>query len=313
MSHSFDKSILDQWNHLCFLWESWPENDQETRTGMKIYHEGILSKESSVDIQNSDFKSVSNEGALILGQDSDIFVIGGGFDESQAFSGLLTQVEVWNSALSSEEILDIANCSNESTREVDKIVDWSQEDLWLQNGVNFSQIEDLASLCQQENEVLTKLAWLERANFNNFKALCDAVDGKIPEISQNAQEAQLLFASNEKLLTNLGSSVCYGQGKSFWSSVKKCDFDDSIWCNIYTPNATVQGVDGAGADNCSFVNEDGLSTELCEHEGPCGLCDLLEEDRKMFKLRGVCQSDFIKKYDYQYNIKGVEMNRPYLK
>ena len=55
-----------------------------------------------------------NEGALIIGQENDN-IYGGFFDITQAFSGKLTQTEIWNTILPPKEIEKIASCKQEST------------------------------------------------------------------------------------------------------------------------------------------------------------------------------------------------------
>ena len=57
-------------------------------------------------LKENDFLPILRKGIIILGQEQDAF--GSFFDENQAFSGELAQVEMWSVLLDSQSIKAIA-------------------------------------------------------------------------------------------------------------------------------------------------------------------------------------------------------------
>jgi hypothetical protein len=60
-------------------------------------------------------------GVFLLGQEQDI--IDGAFDENQAFSGRVTEVEMWKTVLSQRSILNLAKCLNEEST-LEQVNNW---------------------------------------------------------------------------------------------------------------------------------------------------------------------------------------------
>ena len=52
--------------------------------------------------------TIHGGGSLVLGQEQDS--VGGGFDASQSFQGMLTNVNVWSFALPEPAIMDMSKC-----------------------------------------------------------------------------------------------------------------------------------------------------------------------------------------------------------
>ena len=87
----------DKWHHVCITWES-------TRGVIQVYKDGIL-KNSSIGFKPG--KSIAPFGIWIIGQEQDRY--GGGFQINDAFRGYLTDVNIWDRVLKTNEILTLAN------------------------------------------------------------------------------------------------------------------------------------------------------------------------------------------------------------
>jgi len=88
---------LNTWDYVTLTWDS--------ITGTLIlYRNGILEAQSI----HQQGVSISSSGYLVLGQEQDTY--GGTFNSSQALHGSLDNIQIWNTALSQEEIQQYMNC-----------------------------------------------------------------------------------------------------------------------------------------------------------------------------------------------------------
>ncbi|XP_063284951.1 neuronal pentraxin-2 [Pelobates fuscus] len=88
-----------KWHHLCITWT--------TRDGL---WEAFLDGEKLGSGENlAPWHPIKPGGILILGQEQD--TVGGRFDATQAFVGELSQFNIWDRVLKSDDIGNIANCS----------------------------------------------------------------------------------------------------------------------------------------------------------------------------------------------------------
>jgi hypothetical protein len=82
-----------QWHHIAVTWRS---SDGQTQ----LYKDSVLSFTGTLAAGTT----ITGGGSLVIGQEQDS--VGGGFDVTQAFLGLMDEVAIYNRALSSTEILD---------------------------------------------------------------------------------------------------------------------------------------------------------------------------------------------------------------
>ena len=101
------------------------------------------------------------KGNLVLGQEQDS-VLGGLFDASQAFSGKLAQVEIWDVELSETDIENLANCKIETVKESNRVVSWMSEK-WEIHNVTIVETS-LENLCKP-NPMMNQLVYLRLENF----------------------------------------------------------------------------------------------------------------------------------------------------
>ncbi len=72
---------------------------QGTHRSIESYYETLLSLQNileTVTMMKESYLNLNNRGSLVLGQEQDGLLTGGFFDQEQAFSGQMTQVEMWS-------------------------------------------------------------------------------------------------------------------------------------------------------------------------------------------------------------------------
>ena len=113
---------------------------------------------------------------MIVGQEQDgLPFFDPVFDKKQGFSGLLTQIELWNTQLTSYEIRDIATCKMASLRPQNQVITWKSNAWQATRETNFSDIS-IEKLCQK-NLVLNQFIWPSRIDFYSFNNFCRTIDG----------------------------------------------------------------------------------------------------------------------------------------
>jgi hypothetical protein len=84
-------------HHVCVTWES-------SSGDFKVYKDGAVVK-TLVNVENG--TQIKDGGTRVIGQDQDS--LGGGFQAKDSFKGILTEVNIWNRFLGSDEIESFAN------------------------------------------------------------------------------------------------------------------------------------------------------------------------------------------------------------
>ena len=98
------------------------------------------------------------------------------FDKQQGFSGLVTQVELWNIILSESEIISLAQCEILSLKSQNRVVTWeSEDDVWIARQVNFIEVP-IKNLCKP-NLMIDNLVWPKAIDFQTFNSYCSTIDG----------------------------------------------------------------------------------------------------------------------------------------
>ena len=111
---------------------------------MKLYYDGNLVKENRVKVE--EITPIFHTGAFILGQENDQLLYGGSFDAQQAFSGKMSQVEVWSKEVSSNDIKNMALCNIATLEDESKIISWEVEK-WQKYEVDLVEVS-LQSFCK---------------------------------------------------------------------------------------------------------------------------------------------------------------------
>ena len=148
----------------------------------------ILFPAEKVIPSEAEFLPLKTDGVMIFGQEQDS--LGGFFDENQAFSGELSQVELWSIQLDSATIAALANCEQETAFVQSRVVAWNRTlDEWSIKNVEKSSMQ-LESLCKPRI-LQDYLIWAEPVTYQQISDYCRRLDGILPEISENSPLAQV--------------------------------------------------------------------------------------------------------------------------
>ena len=261
------------------------------------------------------FQPIPNEGVLIVGQESDKLRYGGGFNALQAFSGKITQFEIWNKALSPNDIETLAKCQNASVLEANRIVTWLS-DQWINNNVDIVEVP-LPELCQ-ENPTLDKVVWPDLINYYDFKEMCDKLGGQLPTFNSNGEEEYHVMEENFEIIKQMIpyniSDTCYVNPEKVMHWVGMNRINTPHWSNPYNltqnfDNFKVKMYDMRDR-KCAYLKGD-LGASFCHWGTLCGVCHLPSE--KVIYLKGLCVDDSDKLYDIKYYVHGLENGRPYFR
>lgn len=130
--------------------------------------------------ENEAYLPISRTGILILGQEQDS--LGGFFDENQAFSGELSQVEAWDMILDEETIKSVASCESETAFVYSKVATWNESmDEWSKMSVDERSLS-LGDLCKN-SALKDYLIWSESVTYLQISDYCRRMDGILPEIN----------------------------------------------------------------------------------------------------------------------------------
>lgn len=101
------------WHHICLSWE-------KTLGSWKFFKDGLVKQEGT------SFKTghtIRQGGTLVLGQEQDS--VGGDFEKSQSFQGMLSNVHVWDRVLPAPQIKEIStSCVLDEWNEAN-VYEWS--------------------------------------------------------------------------------------------------------------------------------------------------------------------------------------------
>ena len=130
-------------------------------------------------MKKKDYLPLHAGGSLIVGQEQDgIPFFDPVFDKKQGFSGLLTQVELWNTILTASEIGDLATCKIASLRPQNRVITWKSNAWQATKETDFKDIP-IEKLCQK-NLVLDQFIWPIAIDFDSFNNICRTIDGMFP-------------------------------------------------------------------------------------------------------------------------------------
>ncbi|XP_010635217.1 pentraxin-related protein PTX3 [Fukomys damarensis] len=116
---------LGKWTHLCSTW-----NSEEGSASLWENSELVA---TTVDVAT---KHVVPEGGILqLGQEKNGCCVGGGFDETLAFSGRLTGFNIWDRVLSEEEIRETGGA--ESCQIRGNVVGWGVTEIQPHGGAQY--------------------------------------------------------------------------------------------------------------------------------------------------------------------------------
>ena len=270
-----------------------------------------------------DFRLLGTGGQFIIGQEQDI--INGAFDKNQAFSGNVTQIEMWKKNLAASDIRRLANCESQTVDQIDAVIAWKNLDTnWsLEGGAN-SVEESLSLICQQRYLYHNNMLIMHKASYDDIKLSCDQVGGQLPIVNANRLIDKFQEDTNE-LMRNFTSEGDYnncitenGLVNVWLGQYKKTDSSGS-WSNPYDQDTIFTDFKVPDTEsNCVYVLGKKVFPEECAQAVACGICVLGQEQdipKTIIKMKGVCVDDLMrnKNYDLDYYVYGVKNGRPHFR
>ena len=248
-----------------------------------------------------------NNGILIVGQNQDSLDTSGFFDQRKAFSGKVSQVQMWNRALNSEEINKLASCTVENIQSNNLVVRWNNLQGWESSNVNLTDINDLSQLCTK-SPLLDRLIWLKHVSYNQIFDICDKVDGKLPIVNsvKDSQKIQNLtsevleiFKATEESQHYLGRCIPQGSSQEkaiFWLAQNRQNVSTwrrvpSSWIDPYDNQTDLKDfhIDYIEGENCAYVIGDNVKPSSCRTWYSCAECQF--PAKKTLYLKGLCPLD----------------------
>lgn len=116
---------LGKWTHLCSTW-----NSEKGRASLWVNGELMATT-----VEMAAGHIVPDGGILQIGQEKNGCCVGGGFDETLAFSGRLTGFNIWDRVLSNEEIRETGGA--ESCHIRGNVVGWGVTEIQPHGGAQY--------------------------------------------------------------------------------------------------------------------------------------------------------------------------------
>ena len=269
--------------------------------------------------------------------------MGGRFDEKQAFSGRMTQIDLWPEEISGWDVRRLANCEVETVKKDSRIIGWD-DGKWIVRGPVFRTDEPLAKLCEPNIIVsklviptdvrsCTKYQWLNftvqliylsyfQVSYNDLKSICDKVDGQIPIINDNKDRNDTVSKLHKDVFeliqalpepdSNIDKCLLGQDRVMFWLGQRR--MGDQGYVNPYDPTMNFDNFHvglALDASDCILVFGGNVESYNCAQKFACGVCEL--PDQKILKMKGLCyestQIRFL--YDVDYYIYGTRNGRIY--
>ena len=284
------------WNHICWYFSS--------KTGInELYYNGhIVSSTKVLDLPIIEGSLAAHDHHFILGQEPD--KIRGGFDEEQAFFGSISELNIWNTNISSAMIMDMATCQS---NEKGNILAWKKEKLVFRNVV-VKDIIDITSLCKSKRRFVI---FPQKYLLGSAPEVCATHGGTMfTPTSRDENNLVLSILSKHK---NTCSNTFLSEKKTDWGIWLGLSKIGSTWFQS-NDNKTLTydnwrkgytNVQWTGS-KCAFMIGDGtwssFMMEKCKWMQLCVICSI--EREPVFTLRGLCKQGSLIYWNYYLSVDG---------
>ena len=275
-----------EWNHFCFTYSS-------IQKFGKFYANGKLLKAS----WQGDFTRVPSgeevlRSSFVIGQEPDRF--NGGYDSAQLFNGDISELNMWNIALSENEIEKLSSCSLNIKG---NIIPW-EKNKFTMNQIRVQELESVSEYCDTKKRLII---FPEKTSFEDSKTLCDIHGGQLVVPMNEKEENSIMDVLNIHGRSCLNFSNEIQVDKAVWLGMERIDKN---WYvpesnNQYVPinytnwNSTYCTREECGPSNlsCPYMLRDGrwafgLHWGTCSTTKLCTICSFTTTP--MFTLKGVC-------------------------
>ncbi|KAK7065522.1 hypothetical protein SK128_006704 [Halocaridina rubra] len=251
------------WYHICFTYD-------HEKTIISTYMDGELNNHQMYDIGENIFGD-----NVTIGQSDKK-------TSQKSFSGELTQVNVWDRALSEEDIKDMATCKHDIQG---NYVSWERG--WTLHKISSHQIP-LEKLCQKDIGI--KRFWFPTKPFSTALYLCQALGTHLP-----LGVPVLDIGALNKLIPQGLTDRCYNR---YWTSLMD-ENEEGFWKYYSGHNESLiiwdqKEPNGLQYENCAIATDKGLHDVDCKGNLECIICSF-EGDRK-FSFLGTCEDELRNQY-----------------
>ena len=285
----------------------------------------------ALNVKKGRYLPLYTNGSLVIGNDfdgkADKEDFDSGFDPRQGLSGKISQVEIWNTILTSVEIQKLANCHKSSIKFQNLILAWKTEDWKLSGETTIYEIP-LKELCQK-NVVSNQFIWPRPIDFEKFSSYCNLIDGIPPLIYKSSKkkdeydEVRDIYLTANKTFPSgfLDRTIPEGircflsktnSNVHFWTGMKWNQIEEK-WYSPFKPFTNFsefkEEIVSKGS-NCGYFYDNTFLSAYCQMKFPCGICEIPED--KLIYLKGLCKDSY-DIFDMKYHVYGLKNNRPYFK
>ncbi|KAK3891914.1 hypothetical protein Pcinc_004228 [Petrolisthes cinctipes] len=264
-------SLTCWWHHLCFTYDY-------------IHH--IISTFLDGELNNE------QEFLLLSPVYGNWARLGQNFEARNSFSGDLTQVNVWNRALSHDEIQQMSRCETDPQG---SYISWNAG--WTLKAVSFYDLP-LQQFCQQKIGIT--YFFFPNVPDKTAHYICQALGTELPwarsmeelHTLQNVSVAS--YPNHDNCHANYWMSLTDIVQENVWSFPNGTLVDDIFWAP-YEPN-------GLRYENCAALSRYGVADINCDMQIRCAVCTFYKQQR--FSLLGICERELRNVYfvAYQRNI-----------
>ena len=153
---------------------------------------------------------------------------------------------------------------------------------------------------------------LFRLFFIGIGPIITDMDKQASRVNEDISNAFVILNS-----TFPGHDQCFVADSSkakFWYGIKRLS-TDGLWVDPRYPTQELSNLDipisNYESNKCSYYDGNKAHSVWCDFVFPCGICQITRGT--LYYLKGLCNDDMDKIYDFQYYIYGVNGQRPYFK
>ncbi|ROT75706.1 putative basement membrane-specific heparan sulfate proteoglycan core protein, partial [Penaeus vannamei] len=255
------------WYHMCFT-------HNHVTHHIRTFIDGVLVQHAYYDV-----------GRPVIG---DYAAVGNGQTADESYSGDLSQINVWDTILSDDEIRQMARCRSDPKG---NYISW--EAGWTLYNVSTYDMS-LSDFCSREVDIL--YFWFPRALELTAQYICEALGTHLPTVT-NLQEVRHLYNILDETWPE--SEKC---PRYYWSDLNDKQ-EENVWVSSYdgrVDNVSYWSPDepnGFRYENCAAVRQDGLIDDDCAWP-MCALCTFTKPQR--FSFLGTCEKELRNVYFVAY-------------
>ena len=296
------KYMHQTWNHFCWKYSRFSGNNKFYYNGELV---GTVQMEERPVIGSDD----ALPDALIIGQEQD--AVKGRYELSQMFNGEISELNIWNSSLDEQTILNIATCKDFRRG---NIVSWEKDEFVINNALVTGEV-DPTLFCKHEPQYVF---FPQVETLDNAKTLCTVHGGRIATPHDIKENTALMTILNDHGSHCLNMQSARQKGRAIWLGFQRLD---DKWFIVDDDTPVEEAVYGNWDPftpvypnlGCTFLQTDGFwsfrDKTSCSEMELCTIC--MFETVPVFSLKGpLCKSFTPFDYNFYFSVNNsFQINR----